>query len=101
MNREDRKMAINLLARFQDDPSIVPDRSLHDSELLLEGGLMALDKNMFTTADQMLRRSKQLAEEAFAAFLRTDIALATHVNDILGRIEEGLRDLEGMLQSRR
>jgi hypothetical protein len=98
MNRQDRNAALNLLANFPDDPSVVPDRSLNDAQLMLEGGLLALDHKLYTMASDMLRRSKELAGEAFAAYLRTDICLAREANDILGKVEEGLRDLNGMLR---
>ena len=98
MNRQDRNAALNLLANFPDDPSITPDRSLHDAQLMLEGGLLALNNNLYSTASDLLSRSKELASEAFASFLRTDISLAREANDILGRVEESLRDLKGMLR---
>jgi hypothetical protein len=96
MNSARRLEAINTMREFMDCPAADADRELHDAELLLEGGLLALDNKLLTKAGHMLRRAQRLAEEAFAAFLRTDIATATHVHEILGRIEEGLRDLEGM-----
>jgi hypothetical protein len=96
MNSARRLEAINIMTNFRDDPSVDADRSLHDAELLLEGGLLALDKDLLEKAGHMLRRAHNLAREAFSVFLRTDVGLATHVHGILGRIEEGLRDLEGM-----
>jgi hypothetical protein len=96
MNNARRLEAINIMQEFMDCPAADADREMHDAELLMEGGLLALDNKLLTKAGHMLRRAKRMAEEAFACFLRTDIATAEHVNEILGRIEEGLRDLEGM-----
>jgi hypothetical protein len=100
MNRGERNIAISLLANFPDDPSIIPERSLGDAQLIFEGGLLALDKNMLVTAWDMLTRAKELASEAFASFLRTDISSAKAANELLGKIEEALRDLEGMQRGR-
>jgi len=100
MNRGERNIAISLLANFPDDPSIIPERSLRDAQLIFEGGLLALDKNMLVTAWDMLTRAKELASEAFASFLRTDIPSAKAANELLGKIEEGLRDHEGMQRGR-
>ncbi len=97
MNRGERNIAIAILANFPDDPSIIPERSLRDAQLIFEGGLLAL----LVTAWDMLTRAKELASEAFASFLRTDIPSARAANELLGKIEEGLRDHEGMQKGRR
>jgi hypothetical protein len=101
MTREQRNTALSVMFAFPDDPSVVPTRSLNDAQLMMDGGFAALDRNLLTTARDLLRRAKELAEEAFACFLRTDITVAAEANEILGRIENGLSDVEEMLKARR
>jgi hypothetical protein len=96
MERYNRRLVIDLLSKFPEDPSVVPDRSFGDAQLLFEAGLMALDKSMLVTASSMLDRAYELGAEAFGSYLRTDVVLAREAAGLLEKIEGALLDVRGM-----